>query len=211
MPARLDRSLVAPFLRRCRRLSVISRDKGLDVIDPRLRGGYDPPRGERTAHLLPSRRGRPPACAAKGPLVTAALACVGLDFIRITTYNTIGPLGRSQPRVDARGKRRNRKICAERLPPPFKLVLGVPANGHRERVPGLVRAYFELVDNVIAADGGNGNGNGRCGGRDKDDCRPVRQLPGRASIWIRRTTSARGWIRRPRRSGRGFHLGIGTG
>ena len=96
-------------------------------------------------------------------------------------------------------------------PPPSKLVLGVPAHGRRERDPGLVRAYSELVDDDNAADGGDGNGNGRCGGRDEDDRRPVRQLPGRVSIRIRRTTSARGWIRRPRRSGRGFHLGIGTG
>ena len=59
-------------------------------------------------------------------------------------------------------------------PPPSKLVLGVPAHGRRERDPGLVRAFSEPVDNVIAADGGNGNGNGRCGGRDEDDCRPVR-------------------------------------
>ena len=94
--ARLDRSLVAPFLRRCRRRvgnrsgRGIGRDRSSTSRGDTIRRG-----GERTAHLSPSRGGRPPACAVKGPLATAALACAGLDCIRITTYNTIRPLGRS--------------------------------------------------------------------------------------------------------------------
>ena len=166
----------------------IGRDRSSTSRGDTIRRG-----GERTAHLWPSRWEPPPACAAKGPLATAALACAGLDCIRITAYNnTIGPLGRSQPpRRCARRKTQSKDSRGTASPPPpSKLVLGVPAHGRRERDPGLVRAYSEPVDDVIAADGGNGNGNGRCGGRDEDDRRPVRQLPGRVSIRICWTTSA---------------------
>ena len=98
------------------------------------REGYDPPRGEQIAHLSPFQRGRPAGLRRVGPLATAALACVGLDCVRITTYNTIQPLDGSQPHVDASGERRNGGIRTEQLPPPSKLVKGGfrpgPQEGH---------------------------------------------------------------------------------
>ena len=195
-------------------VSVIGRDEGLDGIDPRLRGGIRSAAGGSgppTSRLPAGGVRRPaPRRARSRPRRWPARAWIA-SASRPTTRSD--PSADHNHRVDARGERRNRKIRAERLPPPPP-----PSSSWAYPPTGAASATQDSSGHTPSRSTMTTPRTAATETGTEDVVAETRTTAVRSvncrvgyRFGFAGQHPHKGRIRRPWRSGRGFHLGIGTG